>query len=252
MGCSASNNMASHPGMNNVELSASKWGGCLELMTKEELDRTISEEAAKAPVLLFVGYGSSAMFADTQAALDSMQPLLSDVQARSNGQPFTVVYGGDPSDANAPSIGYFMTLLKRQYHCQIVAITVGSSSFESDWAYVYRSPEDFDANGNTLYGGIDAERQPVGATRYYLGPGFIEPLPGKDKASLSGLVVLGGGKVAVQELDYADKKGVKWHYLPCAAKNERAYNSTFGPVQDWVAGKLGAEPPTGEITSGPL
>lgn len=147
MGCAASNSIASHPLMNYEELSASKWGGCLDLMTQEELNTTVAEGAAKAEVLLFIGYGSSAMFADTQAALDSLEPLLSSVQARSKGEPFTAVYGGDPSDPNAPSIGYFMTLLKKQYHCQIIAITVGSPSFESEWAYVYRSPQQFDDSG---------------------------------------------------------------------------------------------------------
>lgn len=56
---------------------------------------------------------------------------------------------------------------------------------------------------------------------------------------------MGGGGVAKEELQYADAIGLPWLYIPSRARNEAAYNSTFGPVHDWVKGRLDSGPHTG-------
>eukprot|EP00955_Chlamydomonas_euryale_P090380 364537-Chlamydomonas_euryale.AAC.2 len=100
------------------------------------------------------------------------------------------------------------------------------------------------ASGLQILWGGTRDGRPVGGARYYLGDDFIRARGGRP-ALLTAVFVMGGGGVALEEIQYADMCELAWVYIPCRARNEKPYGSTYGPVHEWVRERLDKGPSQG-------
>jgi len=101
-------------------------------------------------------------------------------------------------------------------------------SMDSHIDYVYYYDTQYNAEDHILWSGRDKHGIPQGSTRYTL-----DQL-GLNKNLVYGLVVLGGGNAAFQEASFAFEVGMRVSYIPCTAKNVRAYGTgSAGPLHDY-------------------
>ena len=196
-------------------------------------------KARYTQVTLFLGYGIDVQYASPITALAAAAPYLDRIQARANGGRWLAVWGGDPPDASNPSLGYLMQLIKQRYNADLAAvISDGRPNALCDWCFFDPDPEVTPDGQTTVYGGVSASGDLQGGSRYYLGAPFATT------GILKSIVVMGGGSIALQELQYADSvnittvnsvaaTGIPWRYVPSAALFP-VYNSTLGPVNDLV------------------
>ncbi|EFJ40241.1 hypothetical protein VOLCADRAFT_100028 [Volvox carteri f. nagariensis] len=84
--------------------------------------------------------------------------------------------------------------------------------------------------GPQLWGGIINGR-PVGPSQFYLNDEMLGT--SLRPRLLTSVLAVGGGPIAVQELDYAAKRNVPWTYIRCRGRNVTPGNE-YGPVDDWV------------------
>lgn len=89
--------------------------------------------------------------------------------------------------------------------------------------------------GALLYGGVRQGR-PVGAAAFYLHDRLVKGCP----RLLTGVLVAGGGGIALQELQYAHAQGVPWTYVACRCRHRPYGGSTYGPVHAWATGAASA------------
>mmetsp|Transcript_26866 Transcript_26866/g.72549 ORF Transcript_26866/g.72549 Transcript_26866/m.72549 type:complete len:235 (+) Transcript_26866:64-768(+) len=193
---------------------------------------------------LFVGYSEKALFESVDGAVEAISPYLQAAEKRCSGQPFLMVYGGDP--AHVPTIGAVVKTLQQKHKCHVLALQ--ASGKHEDWVdHVFICQEQFEVvkkvvDGKevevkeTLWGGT-RNGVPVGGARYYMGPEFYGRPPHVPGA-ITLTFFLGGGGIAAEELQFADEYGAPWVYIPCPAKNVAAYGGHFGPVHDYVVKKL--------------
>ncbi|GAX81825.1 hypothetical protein CEUSTIGMA_g9253.t1 [Chlamydomonas eustigma] len=196
-------------------------------------------------VHLFFGYGERAQYADVEELMDALSPSLKAIQSRCAGAPFLAVYGGDKAVKERPDLGWLMKRIQDEYNCKLAAVqSAGEPDEHSDFCFVakqqFETLKKMNSAGQeeefqqVLYGGT-RNGVPVGGARYYLGPEFIASTHGAAPL-LKSVFVLGGGGIALEEIQYADQKGVTWVYVPSRARHEEAYRSRYGPVHEWVSG----------------
>jgi len=141
-----------------------------------------------------------------------------------------------------------------EYDCKLLGVqSHGAPDTHTDYCFVaetqYETVARTNADGKTetseeiLWGGT-RDGRPVGGARYYLGDDFIRARGGRP-ALLTAVFVMGGGGVALEEIQYADMCELAWVYIPCRARNEKPYGSTYGPVHEWVRERLDKGPSQG-------
>ena len=145
------------------------------------------------------------------------------------------MWGGDQADPSNPSLGFIMQLIKQRYNADLAAvISDGLPNALCDWCFFDPDPQ-VSPDDQTVYGGVSPSGELQGGSRYYLGEPFATDV-------LKSIVAMGGGRIAEQELQYANSltsaslaaaTSVPWRYIPSAARLP-AYNSTLGPVNDLV------------------
>ncbi|KAG2449161.1 hypothetical protein HYH02_005908 [Chlamydomonas schloesseri] len=69
---------------------------------------------------LLVGFGDVAQYQDVGGAVAALEPLLAEVQRRTDGR-WLLLYGGDPATPAKPNVGLLVQLLARRWRCPVLA-----------------------------------------------------------------------------------------------------------------------------------
>ncbi|KAG2487822.1 hypothetical protein HYH03_013539 [Edaphochlamys debaryana] len=186
-------------------------------------------------VYVFLGYGERAQYADVREVLAALRPHLEAVRERCGGRRWLAVYGGDIAREDAPDLGWLCRLLQAEQGADLLAVQSAGAPDEHT-EYHYAPEQQLDEQGGVLYGGT-RDGVLVGGSRVYLAPELTDR-DEHGRRLLTGVFAAGGGGVANQELQYVDRIGLPWVYVPSRARNEGAYGSTYGPVHSWVEGRL--------------
>lgn len=177
-------------------------------------------------VINFTGHGSRNQIAEDE--IDHLDEQLQKIVTRLNGKhgkgKWLASYGGDPFYAEKPDVAYIMNKING-HGVPIIAICcdkyapymVGENGelatgpsykmLGNGAAVVYKT--EVSSDGSILFGGIDKEGKPVGATRYVL------KLFGE---RLREHFAFGGGKIALQEYQLAKTIGLKVSYVRVKAR----------------------------------
>ena len=169
------------------------------LKTMEEI-RIIISKLDTSAVYLFIGNGANLQYANMDKVKTVLVPAMEHLDKKHGAGGWLAVYGGDPWVADKPDLGACMQWVKQKYKPYVMAVQ-GWEECDEFVDYVYKYEEDKDAQGRTLYGGLK-EGQLVGGSKVYLGEEF--------RALLTGIVNIDArGRVGTQELEFANKVGVK-------------------------------------------
>ncbi|KAG2489649.1 hypothetical protein HYH03_011928 [Edaphochlamys debaryana] len=199
------------------------------------LEDVISTCVTYQEVYLFLGYGERAQYADVREVVAALQPYLDAVRERCAGRRWLALYGGDIAREAAPDLGWLCKVLQAEQGADLLAVqSAGTPDTHTEYHYV--PEQQLDDQGGVMYGGT-RDGVLVGGSRVYLAPELTDK-DADGKRLLKGVFAAGGGGVANQELQYVDRIGLPWVYVPSRAGKPEAYGSTYGPVHSWVEERL--------------
>mmetsp|Transcript_2839 Transcript_2839/g.3593 ORF Transcript_2839/g.3593 Transcript_2839/m.3593 type:complete len:237 (-) Transcript_2839:577-1287(-) len=171
---------------------------------------------------LLVGFGDRQQINDVESALRRVDDLISklttvDDEGEVLPKRIHFVYGGDPYDVGKPTIAHIVKHLKQNYENRVKIFAVQNDCVRKveHWVdYVYWCTTEYendDSNGKrVIWGGFNENQGLKGASRYYLD----EHILGK----LSGVVCVGGGKIATEEVQFALNCGLPVGWIQCEPK----------------------------------
>ena len=161
---------------------------------------------------LLIGSGPRLQYADPEKAIRETVHLLK----RDDREESLILFGGDHADDMNPDLGYLVRGVKRILSPKVRIVSVQSwEEYDPFIDYIYYYPQTFtDKTMNKeIWGGVIGG-EPVAATAHYLSL--------KMQTSLSGVVCIGGGRIAQQEFAYALNVGLtESHYIEAAPKYPR-------------------------------
>ncbi|KAK3240330.1 hypothetical protein CYMTET_49820 [Cymbomonas tetramitiformis] len=185
-------------------------------------------------VVLFVGFGARAQFNDVEKVYAGIVPHLDHIEATCTdhmSSEWLAVYGGDVAIPDQPDLGMLMKLVAERRPRAKLLVVQSWNTLDTFVDFVVPIPQEYstgtDGKRQQLWGGLNGG-EPVAATRVYLGPPIID--------RLSSMIVAGGGRIALEEVQYATQMKVPIVYLRAEARHTGAYG-TYGPVHDWVEGQ---------------
>jgi hypothetical protein len=181
-------------------------------------------------VALILGYGTRAQYSNADAVTATLFKYLDSIQSRLPvGGRWLAVWGGDQPDPSNPDLGTLMQLIRQRYNSVdlVAVISDGRPNPICDWCFVDPSPQRA-ADGSVIYGGVSEETgELLGGSRFYLGPDIVA------SGFLKTVIAAGGGGIAAQELQVANKLNLPWAYVPAEARLP-ACATSLGPVDDLV------------------
>ena len=215
----------------------------VELRTTDELLDTTGKFSA---TFLFLGHGSKSQFADVPAVLAEVDKVVSQLNARYGRGNWLATFGGDSYNAEKPDIGVVMKHLKDS-GVPVMAIqsdvVIGWGGVDKyidfvHWVPTTKIPEvgadgkpvivDGQVKMKVVWGGF-VDGKPAGPTATYLGANFISgPNP-----VLKGVIAVGGGPLALEEVRYANQRGVPVKYVRAEACYPEV-NGQYGSVDEWA------------------
>ncbi|GLI64289.1 hypothetical protein VaNZ11_007472 [Volvox africanus] len=199
-------------------------------------DKLIAVVKTYPEVYLFIGYGSRAQYADVDEVLRGLLPKFQDIRYRCGEKRWLGIYGGDKANVTAPDLGWLIKRLQDEHGCDLLAVQAEGEPDDHTTFHFIPERQTKPNSGETLYGGMH-DGKLVGVSRIYLADELVKPDSGGLRL-LTGLIVAGGGRIAMEELQYADEVGLPWTYVPSRAGDIQVYGSTYGPVHNWVTDRL--------------
>lgn len=188
--------------------------------------------------ILFLGHGSKGQLGDLNQVNADVEKVVESIDRRYGTGNWTAIFGGDNYSQDTPDIGYIVHRLKKNHRILTIAIqaskvrdSYGGVDDHLDYVYYYPTQTkvviaDNVVKEKTLWGGVD-EGDPVGATKFYLGPQI------RSGKALKGVVAFGGGPIAMQELTYALRESVPITYIQTKAKHYDQ-GAPFGVLDEWM------------------
>ena len=197
--------------------------------------------------ILFFGHGSKSQFANTEDVLSKVDRVTQELNSIYGKGRWVAVFGGDSYNPEKPDIGAVMKHLKESSKAPILAI---QSDVVIQWGgvdkhidYVHYVPttqipelglddKQIISEGKPkmkiVWGGF-VNGKPAGPTAVYLGAKLVS---GADPL-IKGVISIGGGPIALEEVKYASKKGIPVKYIKAEARFPEV-NGKYGPIDEWL------------------
>ncbi len=200
------------------------FGATVELKEEELVPLLQKFQAA----FLFIGHGSKAQYKDANALKRKIDGIVDKLNRQFGTNNWLAIFGGDPANKEKPDIGFAMHYLATKHNVPILAAQADEYKkygVGDHVTYAYYYPTQRNDSGQILYGGV-RDGKPVGSTATYLSDAFIQN-------GLKGIIALGGGPIAKEEIDYARKKGLEVEYHPFEVRHAEG-TGPYGVLHDAI------------------
>ncbi|MCB0349032.1 MAG: hypothetical protein KDD37_09350 [Bdellovibrionales bacterium] len=219
----------------------------IELSSNRQLSAIARKYKA---VVLFLGHGSKSQFGDIASTLEEVDRKVRELNIDYGHGNWLATFGGDSFNPEKPDISHVMKHLNEAgvpilaIQSDVVKGWGGVDKYINYVRYVPTTtvPElgsdgkeilvDGKIKTKIIWGGF-VNGKAAGPTATYLGAQFTE----RANPLLKQVVLIGGGPIALEEVQYANRRGIPITYIAAVTKFPEV-NGKYGAVDEWAIKNL--------------